>query len=236
MEKFLKIVLAAVVAGFIALAIWAFSQSNTKNEKVDYTKYNAYGIIESDENNGNIGDQVRGNKDSKVVVLEYSDFECPGCAGAQGRINKIYEKYKDKVAFVSRSLKVHDHAKIAAQAATSASLQGKYWEMADKLFENQAEWSDETLTDEDRIDIFQSYFKAIAPEGNAEAFKRNINSKKVIKKVNFDNEIGSKIIDVSETPSFYINSEKFEIIDQHFENDEDFINKFNAKIDEALKK
>jgi protein-disulfide isomerase len=236
MEKFLKIVLAAVVAGFIALAIWAFSQSNTKSEKVDYTKYNAYGIIEGDENNGNIGDQVRGNKDSKVVVLEYSDFECPGCAGAQSRINKIYEKYKDKVAFVSRSLKVHDHAKIAAQAATSASLQGKYWEMADKLFENQAEWSDETLTDEDRIDIFQGYFKAIAPEGNAEAFKRNINSEKVIKKVNFDNEIGSKIIEVSETPSFYINSEKFEIIDQHFEDDEDFINKFNAKIDEALKK
>ena len=235
MEKYLKIVLAALVVCFIALAILVFSQINNKDLKVDYTSYNAYGIIEGDENNGNIGDQVRGKKDSKIVVLEYSDFECPGCAGAQNRINKIYDKYKDKVAFVSRSLKVHDHAMIAAQAATSASLQGKYWEMADKLFENQAEWSDETLTDEDRVNMFQDYFRAIAPDGNIEAFKRNINSKKVIKKVNFDNELGSKIINVSETPSFYINGEKFEIIDQHFENDEDFINKFNSKVDEALK-
>ena len=240
MEKYLKIVLAALVVGFIALAIWAFSQSNNKDGKVDYTSYNAYGIIEGDENNGNIGDQVRGKKDSKIVVLEYSDFECPGCAGAQNRINKIYDKYKDKVAFVSRSLKVHDHAMIAAQAATSASLQGKYWEMADKLFENQAEWSDETLTDEDRVNMFQDYFRAIAPDGNIEAFKRNINSKKVIKKVNFSVCNPGAVLPhgmMSVVP-FNVMGSDLNVQDKDarwWSAPYEYNNKFNSKVDEALK-
>ncbi len=80
-----------------------------------------------------------GPDDAKVVVVEYSDFECPYCGRAATALNTLKEKYGDKVRFVFRQfpLSFHKNAMPAAEASLEALSQGKFWELHDLLFQNQ---------------------------------------------------------------------------------------------------
>ena len=84
-----------------------------------------------------------GPADAPLSVIEYSDFQCPFCAQYASWLGSLREKYGDRVKFVFRNypLANHQYATIAAKAAYAASLQGKFWEMHDLLFENQKEWA-----------------------------------------------------------------------------------------------
>src|SRR6478672_343329 len=91
------------------------------------------------ETASSIGDHVYGNKAAKVVLIEYGDFQCPGCGGAFPQLKTIKETYKDQIAFIFRDFPlttIHPNALAAATAAESAGLQGKFWEMHDMLYEN----------------------------------------------------------------------------------------------------
>lgn len=89
-------------------------------------------------------DHIRGNKDAKVVLVEYSDFECPYCGRHHPTMKKIFEKYGDKIAWVYRHfpLSFHPQSTPAALASECASEQGKFWEYMDGLFSNQASLGD----------------------------------------------------------------------------------------------
>jgi protein-disulfide isomerase len=80
-----------------------------------------------------------GPEDAKVTIVEFSDFECPYCSRAASAAKAIKEKYGTKVRFVFRQfpLSFHPNAHIAAQASLEANAQGKFWELHDKMFENQ---------------------------------------------------------------------------------------------------
>ena len=233
MERIVKIILGLGVVAFFGVAIWAFMQSTVSDNNDKFKNYDANSIIKADKTNGGIGDHVRGNLDSKVVVVEYADYECPGCATAANRMEEVYEKYKDKVAFVFRHYPVHTHATIAAAAAESAGKQGKFWEMSLQLFQNQAEWADENASNSDRVKLFNTYFSAVHPGGSITKFEDGLSDKNIIKKVEFDRKIGDKRSHLTETPSFYINGKKFSL--EGIGGDDDFINKMSSAIDEALK-
>jgi len=81
-------------------------------------------------------DHIRGNKNAKVQLIEYSDFECPFCLQHQSTMQKIAEEFKDKIAIVYRHfpLSFHPEAQKAAEASECADEQGKFWEMHDKIF------------------------------------------------------------------------------------------------------
>lgn len=86
-------------------------------------------------------DHIRGDlKKAKVVIVEYSDFECPFCSKAYPTMKAIEEKYGEQVAIVYRHfpLSFHPQAMPAALASECASEQGKFWEYHDALFENQS--------------------------------------------------------------------------------------------------
>ena len=85
-----------------------------------------------------------GPADAPLTVIEYSDFQCPFCAQYAPWLKTLRAKYGDRVRFVYRfwPLAKHPYATITAKAAYAASLQGKFWEMHDLLFENQKEWSE----------------------------------------------------------------------------------------------
>jgi len=89
-------------------------------------------------------DITYGPADAPLAVIEYSDFQCPFCAEYAKIMKTLREKYEDRVQFVFRffPLANHPYATVTAKAAYAASLQGKFWEMHDLLFENQKEWSD----------------------------------------------------------------------------------------------
>ncbi|MBI5077649.1 thioredoxin domain-containing protein [Candidatus Falkowbacteria bacterium] len=81
-------------------------------------------------------DYFLGAKDAKVVLIEYTDFECPFCLNHSKTSKKINETYGDKIKFVVRHfpLSFHENAQKAAEAAECAGEQGKFWQMYDVLF------------------------------------------------------------------------------------------------------
>ena len=86
---------------------------------------------------------AKGGAGSRVVLVEFSDFQCPFCARhAKQTLPQIEREYVDtgKVLYVMRNLpleQIHPDAFRAAAAAECAGDQGKYWQMHEKLFGNQ---------------------------------------------------------------------------------------------------
>lgn len=96
-----------------------------------------FGLITED-------DWVIGPATATVTLLEYSDFQCPGCATIAPVLKQITEEFPQDVRFVFRHfplMSVHDKAGLAAQAAEAAGQQDKFWEMHDLLFAHQNEWN-----------------------------------------------------------------------------------------------
>jgi protein-disulfide isomerase len=87
---------------------------------------------------------VKGNAESGITLIEYSDFQCPACKNAAPQISAIVEDFGDQFQLEYRHLplrSIHPNAQAAAQAAEAAGMQGKFWEMHDMLFERQSEWA-----------------------------------------------------------------------------------------------
>lgn len=80
---------------------------------------------------------------AKVVLDEFSDFECPKCAQAQDDIKNLRAVDPDRVALVFHHAPLRQHARAvpAARAAEAAGLQGKFWEYAEILFSRQKDWA-----------------------------------------------------------------------------------------------
>lgn len=175
----------------------------SSKDKVDVSKVDASKIQSAATQSGGIADHVFGKKDSKVVFIEYGDFQCPGCGSAYPTIKNVTEKYKDQVAFIFRNFpltSLHPNAKAAAAAAEAAGLQGKYWEMHNTLYANQSSW--ENLDSNQRVNFFADYAKTLGL--NVTKFKEDMASTKVTQKINFDIAVGKKI-GVNATPTLYLN-------------------------------
>src|SRR5712664_2332997 len=86
-------------------------------------------------------DHIQGRPDAAVTLVQYGDFECPYCGAAYPIIKEIQARLGDRLRFVFRNFPIttsHPHSQQAAEAAEAASAQGKFWEMHDILYENQA--------------------------------------------------------------------------------------------------
>jgi protein-disulfide isomerase len=96
------------------------------------------------------GSPSKGKADAPLVLLEFSDFECPFCGRyARDTYGQVIKEFVDtgKVRYVFRHLPIeslHPRALRASQAAECAHAQGRFWEFHDRLFTNQ-----QTLTEPD---------------------------------------------------------------------------------------
>ncbi|MEI6093621.1 MAG: thioredoxin domain-containing protein, partial [bacterium] len=92
-------------------------------------------------------DVVKGNKNAKVTVVEFSEFQCPFCKRASTNAGMIMKEYGDKVRYVFKNfpLPFHDKAHRAAEAGACANEQGKFFEFHDKTFENNTALEDADL-------------------------------------------------------------------------------------------
>jgi protein-disulfide isomerase len=89
---------------------------------------------------------VTGNTESKILLVEFSDFQCPYCAEAHKTLKKLLAKYPDKFTLVYKHFPLpntHPQAVASAQAAWAAQQQGKFWEYEDALFTNQKKLGEE---------------------------------------------------------------------------------------------
>jgi protein-disulfide isomerase len=193
---------AVIVLVFGGLVVY----SHVSNPSINVSKVDANSIISASTQNGQIADHVFGKVDSKVVLIEYGDFQCPSCGGAHPQLKAASEAYKDKVAFIFRNFPlttIHPNARAASAASEAAGLQGKYWQMHDQLYEGQAAW--ENLTGDKRTDFFVSYASSLGLD--TAKFKIDLASTAVNSKISFDQALGKKI-GVNATPSFYLSGKK----------------------------
>ncbi len=159
---------------------------------------------------------VKGAKQPKVTIIEFSEFQCPFCGRVMPTIKQILDTYKNdvQIAFKHMPLPFHDHAMDASQAAMAAKAQGKFWEMHDKLFANQ-----QALT---RADL-DKYAQEIGLDMGK--FKADLDSGKYKSDIEADSRYGNQF-GARGTPSFFINGRKF-VGAQPFEN-------FKAAIDKEI--
>lgn len=149
---------------------------------------------------------VLGNKDAKVTIIEFSDFQCPFCKTlfdeSLAQIKKDYvDTGKAKFAYRHYPLtSIHPNAQITAEASECANEQGKFWEYHDQLFTYQADW--EALTGEALNSKLSEYATTIGIDGTTllSCVTSNKYADKVAEDIAAGNEIG-----VDGTPATFIN-------------------------------
>jgi protein-disulfide isomerase len=145
---------------------------------------------------------IRGEADARVTLEEFGDFQCPPCEMMAPALAKIEHDYADKLRVVFRNfpLAMHNHARLAAQAAEAAGMQGRFWEMHDALYRNRPVWA---AKGDDVQDLFIEYARSIGLD--VERFKRDIETEPVKERVNADQQRGTSM-GVSSTPTIFINN------------------------------
>ncbi len=138
---------------------------------------------------------IRGGKDAKLTIVEFSDFQCPFCGRVNPTLLQLIQAYGDKVrvAFKHLPLRIHPDSPAAHAAAEAAHRQGKFWEMHDKIFANQRDLKPET---------FRNYAKEIGLD--LVKFEKDVASPDVKKRIDADSQEADKL-GVSGTPAFFIN-------------------------------
>lgn len=210
MKKKTGFSVAGVIVGVLCvslLGVATYVIVDGNNKATDFEKYDFNSVIEANKDNGNIGDHVKGDANAPVLVFEYADYQCPGCASINPKVNKVIEELDGKLAVVYRSylLSYHQNGTAAASAAEAAGLQGYWKEYTNKLFETQVEWGYASASE--RTELFNKYFSDVTDEkGDLEKFSSDIASAEVSKKISFDMGIGKRI-DIQGTPAFYIDGQ-----------------------------
>lgn len=151
-------------------------------------------------------DHYKGNKNAKVLFIEYSDLQCPACGAYYPLVKQLATDYGDSVAIVYRHFpltQIHENAELAALASEAAARQDKFWEMHDKLFETQTSWS----TERDPLTLFTNYAEELGMK--PDQFQADIESEIVKQKVATDIASGN-YNGVQGTPSFFINGQKIQ--------------------------
>jgi len=156
-------------------------------------------------------DHLKWSPVKKNILVEYSDLQCPACKGAHDFLKTIeasgsadFEITK-KITFVYRHFplsQIHDKANLAAYASEAAAKQGKFWEMTDLLFDNQATWE---KSGDPLKDYFLTYAKDLKLDVNQ--FKKDSDSSEVKSRVTEDLSQGNQI-GINSTPTFFLNGQK----------------------------
>ncbi|CAN5139610.1 hypothetical protein BH09PAT2_BH09PAT2_03530 [soil metagenome] len=153
-------------------------------------------------------DPVKWSPAKTQLLIEYSDLQCPACQAFHALLTELEKDslIKKNITFVYRHYpldSLHPNARIAAQAAEAAGIQGKFFEMHDVLFNKQSEWS----TSKSPPDFFKKY--AVALKLDVAKFEKDYTSDAVKKRIQ-DDQVGGDKVGVQGTPTFYFNGKKLE--------------------------
>ncbi len=156
---------------------------------------------------------------AKVTLVEFGDYQCPACGEYHPLVKQLLTEFSGKVNFVFRNFPLSQHANssISAQAAEAAGLQGKFWEMHDKLYEAQNDWS----VSNDAKTIFVGYATTLGLD--IDKFKTDIDSSVVKDKVQSDTRDGN-LININATPTFYLNGVKLDNLPSSYSDLKNLVN------------
>jgi len=229
MRKTTAIIIGLLVAAIVIIAGQSYLQKKAWTDAV--SKLDVWAIQEGNEYNGGIGDIVIGNKDAKVKIIEYADFQCSACAITFPYIHDVVEEYGDKIAYIYRTYAInyHQNATAASTSVIAAHNQGYFSEYAKIMFANQNDWFYSEGKDRDRQ--FEEYFiTATNGKGDVEKYREELKSSNIKNKIAVDREFANRV-NLSGTPLIFINKEKFDI---ESSKESEFKASFKKRIDTAL--
>ncbi len=204
MSKAAWIIFSVAVVGLLGALIVL-----TRGEQIDLSNVNLNETQSKSEQSGNISDHVSGSNSGDVVLIEYLDYQCPGCAGAHPRVRAIMEQYGEDVTLIVRHFPVPagSNSRIAAASAEAAGMQDedKFWQMHNLLLSNQSEWGSAPATE--RTDVFVGYAEQL--DLDADKFRDDLSSPDIAKKIAFDRAMGVEH-GVTGTPSFFLGGESLD--------------------------
>jgi len=146
------------------------------------------------------GSPTTGSLEQKIVLVEFSDFQCPYCAQANQRLKQFMANHQDEVTLVYKNFPltaIHHDAMPAAKAAWAAGQQGKFWQYHDALFAQQDK-------------LGEALYVATAKTLNLDLdqFNQTRSGDAASKAIQQDMEI-AQMLGIAGTPFFVMNGEAF---------------------------
>ncbi|MFP5366618.1 MAG: DsbA family protein [Actinomycetes bacterium] len=140
----------------------------------------------------------------RAQLVEFLDFECPSCASIHPVVAEFKAEFGDRITFVHRHfpLSAHPNSGQAALAAEAAGQQGKYQEMADRLFETQSHWAG---SQQSQAPLFRTYAGELGLD--LALYDAAIADPATEDRILADIADG-EALGVSGTPTFFLNGEK----------------------------
>lgn len=135
---------------------------------------------------------VRGSANAPFTIVEFGDFQCPMCGRVRPKIENVVDNGIANLYFIQCPLPMHKYALGAAEAADSASAQGRFWQMYDQLYEHQSDL---------RPEMFKGYAEAIGIDGAQ--VESDVRSKKYAQQIAVSLDLCKKL-EVSGTPSIIV--------------------------------
>jgi protein-disulfide isomerase len=187
-RRFLGI-LAAIAIIFIG--VFALTQKSS----------NSSGGNNNNSSGSSVSHNVEGQGAKGVTLVEWGDYECPICEAYYLPLKQAVTQNLTDIYFQFKNLpltQIHQNAFAGARAAEAAGMQGKYWQMHDKLYDNQNGWVSST----DPLSIFSTYAQQIGL--NVNQFKTDYASGKVNGTINADLAAFDKTGKEHATPTFFL--------------------------------
>ena len=198
MKRFLPFIIIAAVLVAIVVVVGMLWKSSRQSGPPANTSTNG------SEPPSAQSPHVRGNPNAPVTMEEFADFQCPSCGAYYSEVKKIESEFGDRLRVIFRERPLvprHQFALIAAQAAEAAGLQNRFWEMHDKLYENQKTWSEAR----DVVPMFVDYAKQIGLD--PDQFMRDLNGDVVATRI-FQDGKRAHALGIEGTPTFIINGKE----------------------------
>ncbi len=201
-----KVFIIVILATALLLfgGIFLFSKGGNSNVSTNIVNSSLLVPQNAIETSGFVnGNYLPASSSASVTLVEFGDYECPACGVYSPFVQQLLTDFAGKINYVFRNypLSQHTNALISSYAVEAAGLQGKYWQMHEKMYSAQSDWSNLS----DPTSVFIGYAKDLSLDTNQ--FSSDINSSTVKNMVQNDTNDGNTI-GITETPTFYLNGQK----------------------------
>mgnify|MGYP001353020135 FL=1 len=206
-NRYAVILIGAIVAAGLGLALWLTSGPGAPKSEAQAQKAAAKTEISEAElmKPGPLPENMLGNTNAKVTIVEYASMTCPHCAAFHTTIYpELKKKYVEtgKVRFVFREFPLDPRAGAASLLARCAGPD-KFFQMIEALFKRQEQWA---FVKGSPIEELKSIARQIGM--SEDTFNSCINDKKMLEALESIRNRGSEQYGVSSTPTFFVNGKK----------------------------
>jgi protein-disulfide isomerase len=144
-------------------------------------------------------DHVEGPAGAPLTLVEYGDYQCPFCGAAHPVLKRLQRALGDKMSLAFRNFpltEMHPYALAAAEAAEAAALQGRFWEMHDRIFERQNFLEP---------DVFPVWAEELGLD--MRTFAIDVERDSIVQRIKEDRKSGIRS-GVNGTPTFFLNGRR----------------------------